>query len=1149
MEKDLTIDGSGQAVKISGGGNVGVFEVGFGGELTLKQLTITDGLGSNFANLTNNGGLLTVIDSTISAGGIGIFNGAGTTTTIRSTISGNGTGIQAHVGTVNVTNSTITNNHWLSEGAGGIQIHTLAEVTVRHSTIANNSSSCSSPGACPSGGQYVGGIYNYVGTLTLQDTVLSGNLSDSFFGGGVPGNCLLGTSFQFNDGGGNLSDDDTCGFSGTTSLNSVSTLNLGSLAYNGGPTQTISLGAGSAAINFAGCDPLIAIDQRGMPRPGGGGQGCDSGAYEVQDPSPSEATTLEEVSGSGPFGGSATLSATLTADGAGVEGMAIDFTLNGAAVGSASTDSSGVASLSNVSLAGIGAGTYPDAVEASFAGDASYAGSSGSGPLTVSSVAPVVDAPSVDIEPSNEGQSVVASASFSGSGTTCTVDYGDGGGPKAGTVGGSTCTGPGHTYLDDALSGTASDEYTVTIEVSDSSGESGSNSAVHVVNNLDPTITEVSNDGPIDEGSSATITVTASDPAGVFDPLQYEFDCGNDGAYEIGPQAGSSAQCDFASDGSHTVGVRVSDDDGGSATGLTVVTVTDVPPAVDVPTVDIEPSDEGQSVVARASFSGPVTSCTVDYGDGGGPEAGTIAGSTCTGPSHTYLDDASSGTGSAPYTVTVEVSDSIGDSGSNSVIHMVNNVAPTITSASNSGPTEEGESATITVAATDPAEILDPIQYEFDCDNDGSYEIGPQAGNSASCSFGDDGSYTVGVRVSDDDGGSETGSTTVTVNNVDPTISGVSNDGPIDEGSPATVTVTATDPAGPNDPLMYEFDCDNDGSYEIGPQAGNSAGCSFGDNGSYTVGVRVSDGDGGSATSSTIVSVLNVAPSVDAPSVDIEPSDEGQSVVASATFTDPGTLDSHSCTVDYGDGSGPQEGAVSGGLCTGLAHVYLDDPSGTASDDYTVTIEVTDDSGESGEASAAHTVNNVAPVITAITTNGPVQQGMPAVITVVATDVGINDVLSYLFDCDSDGIYETAGVGNQGSCTLDPAAATTVIGVQVSDDDLGVSTDSVEVEQITTLCANGMTGAVNGAGPGGNCQAGSIPLTLPMASPLTLCINFYNGALSWSPVGSCGASERPHVVPEDGPLYYCESIWTGQLRVPPMPGQCGSHEMVGVIPG
>jgi hypothetical protein len=95
------------------------------------------------------------------------------------------------------------------------------------------------------------------------------------------------------------------------------------------------------------------------------------------------ATSLTVAPASGTYGGTASLSATLTSSGTPVGGKSISFTLNGTAVGSAATNGSGTATLPNASLSGIGAGTYPTGVGASFAGDATYASSGGINSLTI----------------------------------------------------------------------------------------------------------------------------------------------------------------------------------------------------------------------------------------------------------------------------------------------------------------------------------------------------------------------------------------------------------------------------------------------------------------------------------------------------------------------------------------------------------------------------------------------------------------------------------------------------------------------------------------------------------------------------------------------------------------------------------------------
>lgn len=120
-----------------------------------------------------------------------------------------------------------------------------------------------------------------------------------------------------------------------------------------------------------------------------------------------------------------------------------------------------------------------------------------------------------------------------------------------------------------------------------------------------------------------------------------------------------------------------------------------------------------------------------------------------------------------------------------------------------------------------------------------------------------DGPASQTVTITADDGNGGTSSTTfdLTVNNVPPTVNSASNDGPITANSAAHITVAASDVAGANDPLSYEFDCDNNGSFEVGPQAGNSAVCTFASAGAFSVSVRVSDGDGGVAIAATVVTV------------------------------------------------------------------------------------------------------------------------------------------------------------------------------------------------------------------------------------------------------------------------------------------------------
>ncbi len=111
-------------------------------------------------------------------------------------------------------------------------------------------------------------------------------------------------------------------------------------------------------------------------------------------------TSLTKVSGTTIYGGPATLTATLTATatGAVLSGQTVSFKLDGKAVGSALTNSGGVATLTGVATSD-SVGTGSSNVVASFAGTTSYAAITGSGNLTVTKTPLTVVATSVSRTP------------------------------------------------------------------------------------------------------------------------------------------------------------------------------------------------------------------------------------------------------------------------------------------------------------------------------------------------------------------------------------------------------------------------------------------------------------------------------------------------------------------------------------------------------------------------------------------------------------------------------------------------------------------------------------------------------------------------------------------------------------------------------
>ncbi len=112
------------------------------------------------------------------------------------------------------------------------------------------------------------------------------------------------------------------------------------------------------------------------------------GVLTVATSSPTE---LAVGDAGGETGGTANLTATLTSGGVGVAGCPIDFTVGGNSAGTATTDGNGSAVLPYPITEGVG--SYP--IGASFAGNAQYAPSAGTGTLTVTRIATWLAVPDV----------------------------------------------------------------------------------------------------------------------------------------------------------------------------------------------------------------------------------------------------------------------------------------------------------------------------------------------------------------------------------------------------------------------------------------------------------------------------------------------------------------------------------------------------------------------------------------------------------------------------------------------------------------------------------------------------------------------------------------------------------------------------------
>ena len=237
-----------------------------GGNLTISNSTFSGNIAGDCGGaIAASGAAVTVLNSTFSGNDSqlgGAIHTSGPTTITNSTFTGNkyatGGALNVSGATATVSNSTFVNNTAGAHQGGAIHVEHGGILKVSSSTFSGNSAAQG------------GAIMKHAGQVTLKSTILANNAG---------GNCATYDLPTLYDGGNNLrwpSTDGSC-------FGKVGDPKLAVLANNGGPTQTLALQAGSAAVNAGACTDLsgapIPTDQREQPRPSSAK--CDIGAFEV----------------------------------------------------------------------------------------------------------------------------------------------------------------------------------------------------------------------------------------------------------------------------------------------------------------------------------------------------------------------------------------------------------------------------------------------------------------------------------------------------------------------------------------------------------------------------------------------------------------------------------------------------------------------------------------------------------------------------------------------------------------------------------------------------------------------------------------------------------------------------------------------------
>ncbi len=320
VSEALTIHGPGaDLLAIDGNGLTRVLRVSGSAGLAMSGVTIQHGFDANGpAGIFLESGAIgdfeaiAVVDNVVGPNNVQVIGinqvpNAALVDAVNDTCIGcDGAGILVNAeSTLALTNSLVARNQIIGDGSsgGGIYASFSAITGLVNVTISGNSAS---DGA----GMNVGGSATFnnvtvadntanagggvlvVGTLDLGNTLLSGNLAATGPDCMAAGDGGVINSLNFNLFGSTTD----CVITGL-GLNDQTDVDpaLTPLANNGGPTATMAIAPGSAALDAADNETCQPDDQRTITRPQDGdlvgGAQCDIGAYEYVPPVEPEPTT------------------------------------------------------------------------------------------------------------------------------------------------------------------------------------------------------------------------------------------------------------------------------------------------------------------------------------------------------------------------------------------------------------------------------------------------------------------------------------------------------------------------------------------------------------------------------------------------------------------------------------------------------------------------------------------------------------------------------------------------------------------------------------------------------------------------------------------------------------------------------------------
>jgi hypothetical protein len=232
------------------------------------------------------------------------------------------------------------------------------------------------------------------------------------------------------------------------------------------------------------------------------------------------------------------------------------------------------------------------------------------------------------------------------------------------------------------------------------------------------------------------------------------------------------------------------------------------------------------------------------------------------------------------------------------------------------------------------------------------------------------------------------------------------------------------------------------------------------DNGTYLVSLTVKDSVNRASSASVSIAVGNVAPVVSTATLNQTVMNEGGTLTVTGAVSDPGLADTHTVSIDWGDGSRPTSVWVnqSSHIYT-ASHRYLDDKAAPAADNFIIKITAKDDEqAASSLVTRTVRINNVAPTATILgLPTGTVGSGTVISLASLISDPGTRDTFTYQWTVTKNGQNYAVANNRASEFSFTPIGnGIYAVKLTVVDDDggVGVSLGSFKVAGLLALKDN-----------------------------------------------------------------------------------------------